>query len=118
MSGAEPGVAEGAVVADVMLRDPKTLPADATVGEVRELLERPSVQMVLLADAGVFAGAVTDVAGRRGRRRAGGGALPTPRHRPWGRTSRPRPPSSSLLGSPIVESWFSTSSATCSDCSV
>ena len=59
MSGADPGVAEGAVVADVMLRDPKTLPADATVGKVRELLERPSVQMVLLADGGVFAGAVT-----------------------------------------------------------
>lgn len=61
MTGAEPGVAEGAVVADVMLRDPKTLPADATVGEVRALLDRPSVQMVLLADAGVFAGAVTDL---------------------------------------------------------
>ena len=61
MSAAGSDVAEGAVVADVMLRDPKTLPADATVGQVRELLERPSVQMVLLADAGVFAGAVTEL---------------------------------------------------------
>ena len=61
MSQAAPEIAEGAVVADVMLRDPKTLPADATVGQVRELLERPSVQMVLLADAGVFTGAVTEL---------------------------------------------------------
>ena len=61
MSQAAPEIAEGAVVADVMLRDPKTLPAGATVGQVRELLERPSVQMVLLADAGVFTGAVTEL---------------------------------------------------------
>ena len=61
MSAAGPELAEGAVVADVMLRDPKTLPAGATVGQVRELLERPSVQMVLLADGGVFAGAVTEL---------------------------------------------------------
>jgi CBS domain-containing protein len=61
VSQAAPEIAEGAVVADVMLRDPKTLPAGATVGEVRELLERPSVQMVLLADAGVFTGAVTEL---------------------------------------------------------
>ena len=61
MSQAGPELAEGAVVADVMLRDPKTLPASATVGQVRELLERRSVQMVLLADAGVFAGAVTEL---------------------------------------------------------
>ena len=61
MSSAGAEIAEGAVVADVMLRDPKTLPAGATVGQVRELLERPSVQMVLLADAGVFTGAVTEL---------------------------------------------------------
>jgi CBS domain-containing protein len=61
MSQAAPEIAEGAVVADVMLRDPKTLPAGATVGQVRELLERRSVQMVLLADAGVFTGAVTEL---------------------------------------------------------
>jgi CBS domain-containing protein len=48
-------------VADVMLRTPKTLPGDATAGEVRGLLEHPSVQLVLLADDGVFRGAVADV---------------------------------------------------------
>jgi CBS domain-containing protein len=60
MSGVGSEVAEG-VVADVMLREPKTLPARATVGQVRALLEKPSVQMVLLADDGVFAGAVTEL---------------------------------------------------------
>lgn len=48
-------------VADVMLRTPKTLPGDATAGEVRGLLENPSVQLVLLADGSVFRGAVSDV---------------------------------------------------------
>ena len=57
------------------------------------------------------------VAGRRGRRRAGGGRRRSLAARPSGRTSRPRPPSSSPLGFPIVESWFSTSSDTCSGCS-
>ena len=52
---------DGLTVADVMLRHPKTLPSSASVREVRELLERPSVQMVLLADEGVFAGAVTEL---------------------------------------------------------
>ena len=46
---------------DLMLRDPKTLTAAASVAEVRELLANPKVQMVLLADGGVFRGAVTDV---------------------------------------------------------
>src|SRR6185436_17545759 len=49
------------VVADLMLRDPKTLPVDAPVSEVRAILENPSVQMVLLTDGATFAGAVTDV---------------------------------------------------------
>jgi CBS domain-containing protein len=48
-------------VADVMLRTPKTLPGDATAGEVRSLLENPSVQLVLLADDGVFRAAVAEV---------------------------------------------------------
>jgi CBS domain len=52
---------DGLTVADVMLRHPKTLPSSASVREVRALLERPSVQMVLLADEGVFAGAVTEL---------------------------------------------------------
>jgi CBS domain-containing protein len=48
-------------VADVMLARPKTLPADATAAEARSLLENPSVQLVLLAENGVFRGAVADV---------------------------------------------------------
>jgi CBS domain-containing protein len=47
--------------ADLMLRNPKTLTAAASVGEVRELLANPKVQMVLLADRGTFKGAVTHV---------------------------------------------------------
>jgi CBS domain-containing protein len=50
-----------AVAADLMLRDPKTLSGDASVGEVRELLANPKVQMVLLADGRAFKGAVTHV---------------------------------------------------------
>jgi CBS-domain-containing membrane protein len=49
------------VAADLMLRDPKTLSGDASVGEVRELLANPKVQMVLLADGRAFKGAVTHV---------------------------------------------------------
>jgi CBS domain-containing protein len=48
-------------VTDVMLARPKTLPADATAGEARALLENPSVQLVLLAEDGVFLGAVSEV---------------------------------------------------------
>jgi CBS domain-containing protein len=50
-----------AVAADLMLRNPKTLTAAASVAEVRELLANPKVQMVLLADEGAFRGAVTHV---------------------------------------------------------
>ena|SRR5262245_22445670 len=50
---------EAHVAADLMLSDPKTLAADATVGEVRELLENPKVQMVLLTDGRTLKGAVT-----------------------------------------------------------
>jgi len=53
----------GLTVADVMLRDPKTLPSSATVGAVRAQLGRPSVQMVLLADGNAFAGAITELPG-------------------------------------------------------
>jgi CBS domain-containing protein len=49
------------VAADLMLRDPKTLSGDASVGEVREVLANPKVQMVLLADGRAFKGAVTHV---------------------------------------------------------
>ena len=46
---------------DLMLGNPKTLTAAASVAEVRELLDNPKVQMVLLVEGGVFKGAVTDV---------------------------------------------------------
>ena len=45
-------------VGDVMIHTPKTLPADALVGDVRGLFERPSVRTVLLADDGRFAGLI------------------------------------------------------------
>jgi hypothetical protein len=44
-----------------MLRNPKTLPADASVAEVRAVLDNPRVQLVLLADGERFCGAVTEV---------------------------------------------------------
>lgn len=47
--------------ADLMLREPKTLTAEASVGEVRELLANPRVQMVLLVDGPTFRGAVTQI---------------------------------------------------------
>ena len=47
--------------ADLMLRDPKTLTVEASVGEARELLANPKVQMVLLADGRAFKGAVTHI---------------------------------------------------------
>jgi CBS domain-containing protein len=53
--------AEPEVAADLMLRNPKTLPGDATVAEVRGLLDNPKVQMVLLADGPAFKGAVTAI---------------------------------------------------------
>ena len=47
--------------ADLMLRNPKTLAGDASVGEVRNQLANPKVQMVLLADGQAFRGAVTAI---------------------------------------------------------
>ena len=44
-----------------MLREPKTLPGDATVADVREILANQKVQMVLLADGPTFRGAVTEL---------------------------------------------------------
>jgi CBS domain-containing protein len=49
------------VVADLMVRNPKTLPADARVSDVRAMLENPSVQMVLLADGQTLAGTITEL---------------------------------------------------------
>jgi predicted transcriptional regulator len=46
------------MVADVMVRRPKTLAADATVGELREHFANPRVRTALLADGGRFEGAI------------------------------------------------------------
>jgi predicted transcriptional regulator len=46
------------LVREVMVRRPKTLPADASVGEVRAHFTNPRVQTALLADGGRFAGAI------------------------------------------------------------
>ena len=48
-------------VADVMLRQPKKLPADVTVAEARAALERASMKMLLLVDGDRFYGAVTTI---------------------------------------------------------
>jgi len=54
-------ITEGQVVADLMLRSPKTLPADARVSDARAVLENPSVQMVLLVDGQRLAGAIAEL---------------------------------------------------------
>ena len=46
------------LVRDVMVHRPKTLPSDATVGDVRRQFESPRVQTALLADDGRFVAAV------------------------------------------------------------
>ena len=46
------------LVRDVMVKRPKTLPADATVADLRRQFENPRVQTALLADDGRFTGAV------------------------------------------------------------
>src|SRR5689334_18742606 len=50
--------AAGRLVRDVMVHRPKTLPADATVADLRRQFENPRVQTALLADGGRFAGAI------------------------------------------------------------
>ena len=46
-----------------MLRNPKTLPADATVADAWRALENVKVQMVLLVDGGRFRGALSRIPG-------------------------------------------------------
>jgi CBS domain-containing protein len=46
------------LVGDVMIKRPKTLPATATVGDVRRLFENGSVQTGLLVDDGRFRAAI------------------------------------------------------------
>jgi CBS domain-containing protein len=57
-SSSIPGVR---TVSDLMLREPKTMPADASVADVRAQLANPRVQMVLLAEGQIFKGAVTEL---------------------------------------------------------
>ena len=45
-------------VGEVMIRAPKTLPADASVGEVRRQFDRPSIRTVLLTEGEAFAGVI------------------------------------------------------------
>lgn len=45
-------------VGEVMIAGPKTHPADALVGDVRRAFENPSVRTVLLAEDGLFRGAI------------------------------------------------------------
>ncbi len=45
-------------VGEVMIKRPKTLPADALVEDVRRAFERPTVRTVLLADGDRFIGAI------------------------------------------------------------
>jgi CBS domain-containing protein len=45
-------------VGEVMIANPKTLPGDAPVADVRRAFEHPSVRTVLLADDGLFRGAI------------------------------------------------------------
>ncbi len=54
----EMGAARGQTVADVMVKRPKALPADATVDDVRRLFENPRVRTALLLDGPALAGAI------------------------------------------------------------
>jgi CBS domain-containing protein len=49
---------DGLLVRDVMVSRPKTLPASATVGDLRQLFTNPHVAAALLVDGDAFAGAV------------------------------------------------------------
>jgi len=48
----------GLTVGEVMIASPKTLPGDALVRDVRLAFERSSIRTVLLAQDGVFRGAI------------------------------------------------------------
>ncbi len=50
--------ARAMTVGDVMIEMPKTLPADALVGDVRRTFKRPTVRTVMLAENGAFRGAI------------------------------------------------------------
>jgi hypothetical protein len=61
MSAVEPAWSDGQVVADLVLRNPKTLPGDASLAEARAVLENPRVQLVLLGDGTAFRGAISEL---------------------------------------------------------
>lgn len=46
------------LVREVMIANPKTLPASALVGDVRRVFQKKTVRTVLLADGGSFRGAI------------------------------------------------------------
>lgn len=48
-------------VSDVMLRRPKTLPADVTVADAQQAFENLSMKMLLLVEGDRFRGAVTAI---------------------------------------------------------
>ena len=48
-------------VSEVMVRRPKTLPADITVADARKAFENASVKMLLLVEGDRFRGAVTAI---------------------------------------------------------
>ncbi len=50
--------ASGMLVAEVMIANPKTLPAGALVGDVRRVFEKKNVRTVLLAEGAAFRGAI------------------------------------------------------------
>jgi CBS domain-containing protein len=50
--------AAGMLVGEVMIANPKTLPANALVGDVRGVFAKKNVRTVLLAEEGVFRGAI------------------------------------------------------------
>jgi CBS domain-containing protein len=50
--------AAGMLVEEVMIANPKTLPASALVGDVRGVFAKKNVRTVLLAEDGVFRGAI------------------------------------------------------------
>ncbi|HET6691092.1 MAG TPA: CBS domain-containing protein [Miltoncostaeaceae bacterium] len=68
MSGVDPadctnehvphGRGDGARVGDVMVTAPKAVPADGTLGDLRELFRNPHVVTALLVDGAAFAGVV------------------------------------------------------------
>jgi CBS domain-containing protein len=50
--------AAGMLVGEVMIANPKTLPATAAVGDVRSVFGKKTVRTVLLAEGDVFRGAI------------------------------------------------------------